>query len=114
MTSYCSPFVETKKSGLVGSVLFAGALFCQSYFDHDDPGEREIRALADSIYRRADWKWVEVRPRMVSHGWDPVTPFLHREQDGLGREVVIPKVVMNGLIMPVQLAGLSVQCQDAV
>src|SRR6266850_8080338 len=37
--------------------LLAGVLFCQSYFDNGSSTEVNIRALADSLYRRVDWQW---------------------------------------------------------
>src|SRR5450830_89092 len=44
------------------ALLLAGALTCAEYFDRDDPAEREIRALAEELYRRADWAWAQSRP----------------------------------------------------
>ena len=35
---------------------FAGVLFCQSYFDRDDPAEAEIRAARRPLYRDVDWR----------------------------------------------------------
>jgi hypothetical protein len=34
------------------TLLLGGVLFAQSYFDRDEPREAEIRALAETIYRR--------------------------------------------------------------
>jgi len=31
-------------------------LFCQSYFDRDDPDERDPHPR-DEIYRRVEWSW---------------------------------------------------------
>ncbi len=45
----------TELSSVDTSLLFAGVLFAQSYFDRDTPTERAIRAAADRLYRRADW-----------------------------------------------------------
>jgi hypothetical protein len=53
------------------SILLSGALFCQSWFDRDDPGEMEIRALADRLFRAADWNWAQKRAPLVSMGWTP-------------------------------------------
>ena len=39
------------------SLLLAGMLTAATFFDGDGPGEREIRELADQLYRRADWRW---------------------------------------------------------
>ena len=51
--------------------LLAGALFCQSYFDADEPAERELRKLADDLYGRVDWNWAQHRSPAVSMGWTP-------------------------------------------
>ena len=37
------------------SFLLAGMLAAAVYFDEDIEAEREIRTLADALYRRADW-----------------------------------------------------------
>lgn len=41
------------------SLFLGGALFAQSYFDRDDPVEAEIRDLAERIYTRVDWTFVQ-------------------------------------------------------
>jgi hypothetical protein len=53
------------------SLLLGGVLFCREYFDRADAGETEIRALADSIYGRVDWRFAQARPPFVSMGWTP-------------------------------------------
>jgi hypothetical protein len=37
--------------------LLAGMLTAAAYFDRENPEEREIRKLANAMYRRADWQW---------------------------------------------------------
>jgi hypothetical protein len=32
-------------------------LTCATYFDQDTADEAEVRSLADTLYRRADWDW---------------------------------------------------------
>ncbi|MGH9711000.1 MAG: glucoamylase family protein, partial [Candidatus Acidiferrales bacterium] len=56
--------------------LLAGALTAATYFNRGMPGEREIRELADTLYRRADWRWAQNRELTVTHGWEPETGFL--------------------------------------
>jgi hypothetical protein len=53
------------------ALLLAGALFCQSYFNGDNASENAIRAYADSMYRRVEWKWLQARPPLMSMGWYP-------------------------------------------
>ena len=57
--------------------LLAGALTAGVYFDEDTDDEHEIRSLADSLYRRADWQWALDRGATVTHGWKPENGFLN-------------------------------------
>lgn len=62
---------DVELSSIDTSLLLAGVLACQSYFDGTDPGEAEIRSLADALYRAADWSFMQSRPPLVSMGWTP-------------------------------------------
>src|SRR6202162_4931988 len=62
-------FKDVELSTIDTSILLSGALFCQSWFDRDDPGETEIRALADRLFRAADWNWAQKKAPLVSMGW---------------------------------------------
>jgi hypothetical protein len=53
------------------SLLLAGVLFCESYFDRQDPREKQIRKLANQLYRRVDWTWAQPRPPAVALAWTP-------------------------------------------
>jgi len=62
---------DVELSSIDTSLLLAGVLACQTYFDSADPGEAEIRTLADALYRAADWGFLQPRPPLVSMGWTP-------------------------------------------
>jgi hypothetical protein len=64
-------FQDTELSNVDSGLFFMGVLFCQSYFDGGTPAEQRIRALADSLFARADWQWMRVRPPLLSLGWSP-------------------------------------------
>ena len=64
-------FKEVELSTIDTTLLLAGALFCQSYFDRDNADERAIRDLAEQLYRRAEWTFFFERPPLVSMGWTP-------------------------------------------
>lgn len=49
---------ECELSTLDSAVVFIGGLVAAAYFDGDSANEREIRVLADALYRRADWAWM--------------------------------------------------------
>ena len=64
-------FDRVELSTIDTALLLAGALTCRQYFDSDDAGDREVRALADSLYRRADWRWASDGETLVNMGWRP-------------------------------------------
>ncbi|MCB9463504.1 MAG: Tat pathway signal protein [Candidatus Eisenbacteria bacterium] len=57
------------------ALLFAGVLDAKQYFDTNDPVEQDIRALADSLYYRADWEFVRNGTSGIRMGWKPDTGF---------------------------------------
>jgi hypothetical protein len=61
-------YEDSELSTIDTAILVAGALFCQSYFDGPEPEEVEIRALADEIYRRIDWRWAQPKAPAISLG----------------------------------------------
>jgi hypothetical protein len=83
-------FEQVELSTMDTALLLAGALFCQSYFDRDEPQEAEVRALAESLYARVDWRWAQVRPPMVVHGWDPEGGFLPYDWRGMNESMLVP------------------------
>ncbi len=56
--------------------LLAGMLTAAAYFVNGTSDEREIRALADELYLRTDWNWVQNGGVTVSLGWKPESGFL--------------------------------------
>jgi hypothetical protein len=64
-------FATVELSTIDTALLLAGALTCRQYFDRDAAADREVRALADSIYRRVDWGWARNDNVLVSMGWRP-------------------------------------------
>jgi hypothetical protein len=64
-------FERLELSFIDTGLLVAGALFCGHYFDRPNAREREVGRLADSIYRRVDWRWMQVRAPLMALGWTP-------------------------------------------
>jgi hypothetical protein len=64
-------FDRVEVSTIDTALLLAGALTCREYFDRDEPADREVRALADSLYRRVDWRWARDGGTLVDMGWRP-------------------------------------------
>jgi len=57
------------------ALLLAGILDAKQYFSSDDPQDVEVRALADSIYYRADWEFMRNSGVGIRMGWKPGTGF---------------------------------------
>ena len=77
----CRPSIPT--------ILIAGALTAAAYFDRATDDEREVRTLADSLYRRVDWRWAQNGDATVSHGWKPETGFLRARWQGYNEALIL-------------------------
>jgi hypothetical protein len=64
-------FKTVELSTIDTSLLMAGVLFSQSYFDRDEPTETAIRAAAEELYDRVDWPAEQARQPAISMGWTP-------------------------------------------
>jgi hypothetical protein len=71
------------------SFLLAGMLAAGVYFDQDSEAEREIRTLADAIYRRTDWQWACNGKATVTHGWKPERGFLRYRWEGYDEAMLL-------------------------
>ncbi|MDE1926947.1 MAG: hypothetical protein KGI36_07150 [Burkholderiales bacterium] len=71
------------------ALLLAGVLHAQAYFDgaHDD--EAEIRAAAETIYRRVDWRWAQVRGQHISMGWTPEHGAIRHDWQGYNEAMLV-------------------------
>ncbi|HEX8098692.1 MAG TPA: Tat pathway signal protein, partial [Actinomycetota bacterium] len=82
-------FETVELSTIDTTLLMAGVLTCQSYFDRDDPGEASIRDLAERLYRRIDWTWIQPRAPLVAMGWTPERGFHTYDWRGLNEAMIL-------------------------
>src|SRR5450432_1526611 len=61
------------------TLLLGGMLFSESYYDRNTKDEKQIRELADVIYKCVDWQWASQRPPLVAMGWTPETEFIRAD-----------------------------------
>jgi hypothetical protein len=80
---------KSELSTIDTTYLLAGGLTAARYFDRDNKGEREIRMLADSLYKRADWQWAQNGALTVSHGWKPETGFIKYRWTGYSEALLL-------------------------
>ena len=84
------------------TLLMAGVLFDETYFDQDNPEEREIRQLAEKLYRDIDWNWAQVRSPLVSMGWTPGGKFIPHDWEGYDEAMILYILALGSPTHPVQ------------
>lgn len=94
-------FQTVELSTIDTALLLAGVLLCQSYFDGADSTETAIRALADSLYGRADWQWAQNRPPAVALGWHPESGFIPYDWRGYNEAMLIYVLALGSPTHPV-------------
>ncbi|WP_234733763.1 glucoamylase family protein [Tellurirhabdus bombi] len=82
-------FKTVELSSIDTALLLAGILSCQAYFDQRTPIEREIRTLADQLYRRVDWRWMQARKPLLSMGWHPEKGFIEADWKGYNEAMLL-------------------------
>src|SRR5664279_2468649 len=80
---------QCELSTIDSAFLLAGVLTAGIYFDADSADEHEIRTLADTLYRRADWQWAQNQGATVTHGWKPETGFLKYRWEGYDEALLL-------------------------
>ncbi|MFI5370523.1 MAG: glucoamylase family protein [Candidatus Eisenbacteria bacterium] len=84
-------FEKVELSTIDTGLLMAGVLFAQSYFDRPSPDEAEIRAIADSLYRRVEWTTFVTDERGLTMSWRPEPDRLYSKYrwSGLDESIVL-------------------------
>jgi hypothetical protein len=92
---------DSELSTIDTALLLGGVLHMQQYFDQPDATEAEIRALADAIYRRVDWPWMQVRSAKICHGWTPETGFLRYDWGGYNEAMILYLLALSSPSFPI-------------
>ncbi|MDE3058826.1 MAG: Tat pathway signal protein [Bacteroidota bacterium] len=94
-------FDEVEVSTIDTALLMYGALFCQTYFDRNTPEEKEIRALADSLYRRMDWYSMQRDKPLVNMGWTPEHGFAKLNWKGMNEAAFLYILALGSPTYPI-------------
>jgi len=92
---------DAELSTIDTALLLAGVLHVQQYFDQDDAAEAQIRALADNLYRRVDWPWMQVRSARLCHGWTPEAGFLRYDWGGYNEAMILYLLALGSPTLPI-------------
>lgn len=83
------------------ALLLGGVLFAQSWYDAEDIDEAEIRRLAEAIFERVDWTWLQVRPPLISMGWFPEQGFIEHDWRGYNEAMIVYLLALASPTHPV-------------
>lgn len=93
-------FQTVELSTIDTALLLAGVLFCREYFDRADPVEADIRAIADSLYARANWQWFQRTPPLVTMGWKPESGWQPLDWRGYNEAMLIYILALGSPTFP--------------
>jgi hypothetical protein len=89
-------------SSIDTALLMAGVLSCREYFDQDSAEEREIRDLADALYRRVEWSWMRPRPPLISMSWYPERGFGEHDYRGYNEAMLLYVLALGSPTYPIE------------
>jgi hypothetical protein len=93
-------YKDVELSTIDTALLMAGVLFCGGYFDRRDLMESRIRAVAESLYARVDWAWIQTRPPKLSMGWSPEQGFLPYDWRGYDEAMILHVLALGSTTHP--------------
>jgi len=82
-------FQQVELSTIDTGLLMAGILSSQSFFDQDNDSEKQIRRLADSLYRAVEWNWAMDNKSVMSMGWHPEKGFIEATWQGYNEGMIL-------------------------
>src|SRR5437016_11890585 len=83
------------------TLLLAGMLHCQAWFDGADANEALIRSLVDEIHARVDWTWFQARPPLVAMSWTPEDGFSTYDWKGYNEASLLYLLALGSPMHPV-------------
>jgi hypothetical protein len=92
---------DSELSTIDTALLLSGVLHVQQYFDQNDATEAKIRTLADAVYRRVDWRWMQVRSAKICHGWNPEKGFIPYDWGGYNEAMILYLLALGSPTFPV-------------
>jgi hypothetical protein len=96
---------NSELSSVDTTFLISGMLAAAAYFQSDDAQEREIRELADTLYRRVEWDWLLDETSRIRHGWRPETGFIPFHWEGYDESLLMHVLAMGSPTHPVSAAA---------
>ncbi len=98
--------IQSELSTVDTAILMAGVLAAATYFDGASDSEKELRDLAEALYRRVDWTWVLNGAKTICHGWKPESGFLpFRWDTDLSEALILYALALGSPAFPIDPQG---------
>ncbi|MUV14633.1 glucoamylase family protein [Noviluteimonas gilva] len=94
-------FATNELSTVDTTLLMGGVLFAQTFYDRDDPREKEIRDTADALYRAVEWPFAQTRKPLISMGWKPEDGFIAYDWNGYNEAILVYVMALGSPTHPV-------------
>ena len=104
-------FKKVELSSIDTGLLMAGILSAQAFFDQDNAAEKEIRALADFLYRRVEWDWMLNEEGRLSMGWHPEKGFLPHSWQGYNEAMILLVLAIASPTHPIPAESWTKWCE---
>ena len=101
---------QVELSSVDTTLMMGGVLFAGSYYDRDTPQEKEIRRLADRLYRAVDWPWMQARKPLISMGWTPGGRFIPDDWKGYDEGKLVYILALGSPTHPVDADAWAAWC----
>ena len=101
---------QCELSTVDSAFLLAGMLTAAAYFDARNDEEEEIRAIADTLYRRANWHWAQNDGETLTHGWKPESGFLPYRWEGYDEGLLLYMLALGSPTYPLAQTGFAAWC----
>ena len=102
---------QCELSTVDSAFLFAGMLAAAAYFNQESEDEKEIRTLADDLYRRADWQWATNGGATLTHGWKPESGFLPHRWEGYDESLLLYVLALGSPTFPLPAESYPAHCE---
>jgi hypothetical protein len=100
---------KSELSTVDSAFLLAGMLAAAAYFDGAASEEREIRAIAEELYARADWAWMLNDGESISMGWKPERGFLRYRWEGYTEALILYVLALGSPTHPIPAESYTAQ-----
>lgn len=98
-------FDKVELSSIDSAILTYGVLFCRTYFDRQTKEDKEIRAVADSLYFRMDWTFFERDKPLINMGWTPEKGYAPLNWTGMNEAMLLYVLALGSPTHPADPAA---------